>query len=440
MRHTANMPAPASPEPAEPFGRSRLRTGAWVLYDLANTIYIATVTFVFTPYAKQELGGSLTAHGVANFLSMVAAALLCPFFGALVDTTKRTRSYLTLSTALCITALAGWHFDYGPYWLLACFFLANLAYNVALVFYNSLLTSVAPPERAGRVSGIGVGLGYLGTILVLAITMTVRPTPQQFFLIAAALFLLFALPCMLFVKEQRSGDASAERMSSVGMLRQANRTLLQTVRDLPRHRALMWFLIGNFCLVDVLNTAILYFAEFTKSVFAEQADAGVVLFGTTFTGQAGIDSFMAIAGLCLNLIAMLVGIAIGAWADRAPLAVMRVSAISLLFALIGGAVFGGNSPLLYLSTLVAMGAFGLTGIWTAGRKVIVLLAPPDQIGQYFGLYGITLKLSVFGGVLYGLISDSYGSKPAMLAQSTQLLLGLLCLFMVQLPTARRNEP
>ena len=75
----------------------------------------------------------------------------------------------------------------------------------------------------------------------------------------------------------------------------------------------------------------------------------------------------------------------------------------------------------------------MTGIWSAGRKIIVVLAPPDQIGQYFGLYGITIKLSVFGSVTYGLISDSYGSKPAMLAQSAQLLIGLLCLFMVRLP-------
>ena len=127
---------------------------------------------------------------------------------------------------------------------------------------------------------------------------------------------------------------------------------------------------------------------------------------------------------------------IGRWTDRAPLTVMRSSAVLLLLALLGGAVFGGVSPLGYLCTLVALGAFGLTGIWTAGRKVVVQLAPPDQIGQYFGLYGITVKLSVFGAVIYGYVHHSFGAKPAMLAQSTQLLLGLLCLFMVRLPAAR----
>jgi UMF1 family MFS transporter len=409
---------------------SRARTTAWVLYDLANTIYIATITFVFTPYAKAELGG-LTGHSVTNFLSMVAAALLAPFFGALVDTTSRTRRYLTIGTSLCIAAVLGWSLDFGAFWLLACYFAANLAYNIALVFYNSLLTSVAEPERVGRISSIGVGVGYMGTLLVLFIMMTAHPSPRTFFVIAASLFLLLALPCMLLVKDKRITQSKSVPIRSA--MRDANKRLLITLRELPKHRALMWFLIGNFFLVDVLNTAILYFAEFTKSVFAEQASEGIELFGTTFTGQEGIDSFMGVTGICLNIIAMIVGILIGRWTDRDPLTVMRVSAVVLFFALIGGAVFGGNNPLAYLSTLVALGAFGLTGIWSAGRKIIVMLAPPDHIGQYFGLYGITIKLSVFGSVTYGLISDSYGSKPAMLAQSVQLLIGLLCLFMVRLP-------
>jgi UMF1 family MFS transporter len=412
---------------------SPLRVGSWVLYDLANTVYIATVTFVFTPYAKEVLGG-LSGHGITNFLSMVAAGLLVPFFGALVDTTGRTSRYLIVTTGLCITALAGWSLDWGGGWLLLCFFAANLCYNLALLFYNALLTSVAPPERAGRVSGLGVGVGYLGTILVLVSLLTLPAGERSFFLIAAAMFAVLALPCLLFVRERRAAPRVGGPLGPI--LREANGRLFETVRTLPRHPALMWFLIGNFFLVDVLNTAVLYFADFTKDVFAAKAETGVDLFGATFQGEAGIDEFMQIAGLCLNVIAMLVGISIGRWTDRAPLAVLRVSAVGLLFALAGGAWFGGVSPIGYLCTLVALGAFGLTGIWTAGRKVVVLLAPPDKIGQYFGLYGITVKLSVIGGVVYGLVHDEFGSKPAMLAQSSQLLLGLLCLLMVRLPSNR----
>ncbi|MCK5944848.1 MAG: MFS transporter, partial [Planctomycetes bacterium] len=257
------MASPTDPSSAPAVTASPLRVGSWVLYDLANTIYIATVTFVFTPYAREVLG-SLRGHGVTNFLSMVAAALLVPFFGALVDTTGRTSRYLWITTGLCVAALAGWHLDWGGGWLLLCFFAANLCYNLALLFYNALLTSVAAPEHAGRVSGLGVGIGYLGTILVLMTLLLLDTTERQFFLIAASMFAVLALPCLLFVRERRTPARASG--STAAILREANGRLLETLRGLPRHRPLMWFLLGNFFLVDVLNTAVLYFADFTKDV------------------------------------------------------------------------------------------------------------------------------------------------------------------------------
>ena len=420
------------PELTKPSDRatSPWRTGSWVVYDLAGNIYSATVTFVLTSYAKEQLGG-LTEYGVASFLSMFAAGLLIPFLGALLDTTGRTSRYLKVSTALCVAALAGWGLNWGGAWLLTCYFAANLSFNVALLFYNTLITSVAAPSRVGRISGLGIGVGYLGTIIVLVLLHLLDVGPRTFFLIAAGMFLVLACPCLAWVRDRR--DAGAPTKPTGEILREANHRLMETLRSLPKHPALMWFLIGNFFLVDVLNTAVIYFADFTTDVFAAQAEQGIELFGSIYQGQDGIREFMQIAGLYLNVIALMVGIGIGRWTDRAPLTVMIVSAVALFGALIGGAVYGGSDAVGYLCTLVALGGFGLTGIWAAGRKVIVLLSPPDMIGQYFGLYGITVKLSFFGSVIYGVVHDAYGSKAAMLAQSTQLILGLLCLLKVRIP-------
>jgi MFS-type transporter involved in bile tolerance (Atg22 family) len=160
-----------------------------------------------------------------------------------------------------------------------------------------------------------------------------------------------------------------------------------------------------------------------------------------------------IAGLGLNGLALLFGIGLGFLSDRRPLGVMRASAVALLLALCGGAFFGGRSALGYLLTLVLLGAFGLSGIWTAGRKVVVLLAPKERVGEFFGLYGITVKLSVIGSSIYGLVADLAGTyttapdgtstlvphdQAAMLAQSVQLVLGLAFLAFVRLPD-RRGE-
>src|SRR5262245_14099844 len=437
LRHTVRVADAEVPITKPDHRGSKLHIGAWVLYDLANTVYAATLTFLFTPFAIKALGGERTPIGLVQFSSMVVAGFLVPVFGALVDQTARTRGYLTVATLLCIAGTAGFGLDLGGGWLLACFFVANLTYNLGLLFYNSLLPAVALPDREGRVSGIGVGLGYFGTLVVLAVLLELKTDDRTKFLLAAALFLVVALPCMVLVRDPRPPRAGP----SGAAIRAALRQLASTLRELPQHRALLWFLLGNFCLVDVLNTAILFFADFTKDVFRPAAQAGgLLLFGKEIAGEDGLTNLLKITGLALNGLALPFGILLGPWTDRAPLWVMRTCALALLGALVGGTVFGGSSALGYLATLGALGAFGLAGIWTAGRKMVVLLAPAERVGEFFGLYGITVKLSVVGSAVYGIVADAYGCKPAMLAQGIQLLLGLGCLAMVRMPARPQATP
>lgn len=422
--------ADAEPPDQTPARGSKLHIGAWVLYDLANTVYYATLTYVFTPFAKEQLGGERTPIGLVGFGSMVVAAVLVPVLGALADQTARTRGYLTIATLLCIAGTAGFGLSVGTTAMLACFFVANLTYNLGLLFYNSLLPAVASPGREGRVSGLGVGLGYIGTIVVVVVVMRLPTTDRVRFLVAAGLFLVFALPCLLLVRDPRP-VRTGKRAEA---MRAALRQLAATLRSLPRYRALLWFLLGNFCLADVLNTAILFFADFTMEVFRDAADArSLSLLGLELVGGNGLTTLLMITALALNGLALLFGILLGPWTDRNPLAVMRASGLALLGALAGGTAFGGQSPLGYVLTLGVLGAFGLAGVWTAGRKMIVLLAPPERIGEFFGLYGITLKLSVVGFAVYPLVADAYGCKPAMLAQGIPLLIGLGCLAMVRVP-------
>ncbi len=427
------MPPPAATPPPPP---SRLRAAAWVLYDLANTVYSATLTFLFTPYAKAALGDDLRGVGLVQFASMAIAGVLVPVFGALLDQTARTRGYLTIATLLCIGATAAFGADVAPGWLLAFFFVANVTYNLGLLFYNALLPAVAAPGGEGRLSGLGTGLGYLGTIVVLGVIWPLPVAEAARFPLAALLFLVTAAPCLLLVRDPRRPRSDG----SGAAVRAAFTRLGATLRGLRQQPALLWFLVGNFCLVDVLNTAVLYFADFTTSVFRDAAAQGpLTLLGVTFDGPDPLRGLLMALGLLLNGLALLFGIVQGPLSDRAPLFVMRSSAVALLVALGGGALFGGHSVLGYTLTLVVAGAYGLAGVWTAGRTVVVLLAPPERVGEYFGLYGITVKLSVFGSAIYGLVEYEAGAKAAMLAQSLQLLIALGCLAMVRVPAARAAD-
>ena len=105
---------------------------------------------------------------------MVLSGLAVPLFAAIADKTGQSRRYLVITTLLCVAAMAAFALDAPLVWLLAAFAIANFCYNSALVFYNSLLASVAPVKKAGLVSGLGVGLGYIGTLLTLVILLPVE--------------------------------------------------------------------------------------------------------------------------------------------------------------------------------------------------------------------------------------------------------------------------
>lgn len=423
----------AKPQQGAPLAKARAT--AWVLYDLANTIYAASLTYLFTPYFTERFPDDRTLLGVVTTISMVFSGVAGPLLGAITDRNGRARGYLTIATVVNVVCILLWGLGGSAGALLAGLFVANFAYQTALTFYNSLLPSVAPPERAGWMSGVGTGVGYFGNIVVLVSLIVLPPASflevAPYLVFAGLAFLLFGLPCMLLVRDQRpalpGGQASAVRDSA--------RSLLNTLRRLPQNRPLCWFLLGNFFLVDVLNTAIQFFGDYVKEVFRTPYQAGTLSwFGIAFRPDGlGMVAFLAVLGLLLSLLAFVFGIALGRFTDRHPLGVMKLSGIGLGVGLLGGALFGGGNTMLFTISLVGFGALGLAGIWTAGRKLLMDLAPPDQLGEYFGLYGITVKISVIGSTAYGFIATYSGPQMALATQSIPLLLGLWFLWRVRLP-------
>ena len=58
--------------------------------------------------------------------------------------------------------------------MLACYVVANFAYQAAQPFYNAMLPELVPVEHQGRLSGMGAAVGYIGSIagVMLVIILT----------------------------------------------------------------------------------------------------------------------------------------------------------------------------------------------------------------------------------------------------------------------------
>ncbi len=382
---------------------------SWALYDFANTIFSAIVITAYFPLYLTSLAGNNRILGAATTGSMIAAGLVIPFLGALTDRTGKTKNYLIRATLLCIAALSLIPVFKNvaalvTFYALACFF-----YHGALVFYNSLLPSVAVPEKQGFASGLGTGLGYLGVVIALPLAHQVDQLfgrPLVFWL-AGLLFLLFSLPCFFFVPERSVPAPATFRWS---LWKSEWKKLLGFLGEVSKDPKLLFFFGGNFFVTDALNTMIMWVSVFAREVFHPEPAHLIGLL------------------MAINLAAFLFGIVAGFLTDK--IGAMKFFILSAAVLAVSVFLLSMSSSFAAFTAIsVAGGAFAISGIWTAGRKALVELAPKESVGEYFGLYGLTTKVSVIGSLAFSIIADFSGFRTALKTVAFPAAAGLLFLFL-----------
>ena len=371
-----------------PSGRAGVPV-AWALYDFANTIYsYAIVSFAMGLWLCNQLGTADGTFwfGVANAASVGLNALVSPVLGAMSDRGGRRLPYLLFFTAQTVIATAAIGLlPQGSSGFVALglilFTIANFSYQAALIYYDSTLPVVSKPTTRGRVSGIGVAVGYLGTIVIaLLILVTNSGSSGLTFLMAAGLFALFSIPIFLVVREPAGTGYRFRVGDAIASWRQL-RTTIEHARQVP---GLARFLVARFFYTDPVNTVIV-----VMGVFAVDA------IGLT-EGQANL--------ILLALVLAAVAASFG-WGYL----VERIGPKRTLMFVLGtwcvGLIIGG--AVLAFPTFVIAGLLlgsGLGGVWTSDRVFMLRLSPPERIGEFFGLYGLAGKFSaVTGPLLYGSI-------------------------------------
>jgi MFS transporter, UMF1 family len=403
-----------------PTGRT-IVPASWAIYDFANTIFSYAIVSVaiglwLTDTARFGLATGQLLQGVAIAVSVGLNAIVSPVLGALSDRGGRRLPFLLFFTVLCIvpTVLI------GPSPALVgvlLFIVANFAYQAALIYYDATLAIVSYPSTRGRLSGIGVAIGYMGTISVAVLLLLLGASVEQIFVIAGVLFAIFALPIFIFVREPGLETRLRPRdvVSSLGQLRET----IGHAREVP---GLLRFLLGRFFYSDAVNTLIV-----VMSVIAVRAMG--------FTEQ----QFIAIS-LMLTVVAILASFGWGWLTDRvgprkALIAVLASWTVGLVM---GTVALGIPGTFTGSAIFIAAGAIlgsGLGGVQVADRVFMVRLSPPARLGEFFGIYGLVGKASqVIGSLVYGLIVfflvDQYGNAAYQLAVLSLLVTMLIGLWLV----------
>ena len=403
---------------------------AWCLYDWANSAFpTVIVTFVFSSYfvgavASTPEAGTV-AWGRAVSISALLIGLLSPIAGAIADATGRRKPWLFGFSATCaVTTAALWFVRPDPSDVplaLILFVLANAAFEIGTVFYNAMLPALVPPDRIGRLSGLGWGVGYAGGLicLVVALLALVQADPPPFGLdkgaaehvravapLTALWFVLFAAPIFLFTP-----DVPPTGLGFVSAARRGIVTLARTFVEVRKYRNIARFLVAQLLYIDGLNTLFAF--------------GGIYAAGTFGMTTAEIIQF----GIALNIAAGL-GAAGFAWIDDWIGAKKTVLIALVCMMVIGVPLLLVQTKLGFWLLAVPLGIF-FGPAQAASRSLMGRLAPANLRGEMFGLFALSGRITAFlGPATLAWATDRFASQRAGMAT---VLVFLLAGFLLLIP-------
>ncbi len=378
----------AAGEPPAQHRITRRAVVSWVLYDLANTIFsMGVISLYFSLWVRDSVGAGKADswYGMITALSMAVIFVVSPLLGSMTDRARRRMPFLVVSTLVCVlftTQLARAGFG----WTAFFFVIANIAYQAGLQFYDALLPEVSTEENRGRIGGIGVGVGYLGSYLAVGIGLLLgtEDKPLLFTIIGVA-FLVFAIPCFLFVKERGNPDP---RPINLRMVLDSTRETIHTLTTSQEYPGLLRFLVGRVFYTDAINTVISIMALYTVNV----------AIGTGLTEAQGQHEAQLVMMSAITF-AVIGGFVWGWLTDRyGPKRTLDFVLRSWIVIFVFAAIIGiAKLPLWALYVVAATAGFSLGGVWAADRPFMLRLTPPARVGEFYGLYGMVGRFSAITG-------------------------------------------
>tara|TARA_B100000029_G_scaffold330109_1_gene322391 strand:- start:2299 stop:3531 length:1233 start_codon:yes stop_codon:yes gene_type:complete len=397
----------------------------FALYDFANSAFTTIIiTFIFATYfAKQIAPNPILGQsywgwtiGITGFL----VAVIGPIIGSFADKKNKIVFFIRCFSLLCIffTALLWFAKPYESYLLYTLIIvgIANLFYELSLIFYNSLLKNITTDKNLGRSSGFGFALGYVGGIVILIISiklfidtnnlpfgLTKEDSENVRFiaLLVSIWFLLFSTPFLFFVIKHST--KKIKTIASSNLIDLKNLIWKGKVSTLGK------FLIARMLYADGLNAIIVMGGIFAVGVFnleiKELLKLSVLMNITAFIGAfiGGIanDKYGSKTVIVLSLIGLI------------------ISSSAILFTFSVSTFF----------FLAAINGLFIGPIQSASRVVITSMLNKNNQGKGFGLFATSGKLTSFLGPL--LVSTvTFLTASQRLGFSAAILLLLAGLFVL----------
>ncbi len=361
----------------------------WSLYDFANTIYSMNIVSLYLKrYLVEDMKLDDRYFDIPFALSMAFAALVLPAMGALSDHSTKKKLFVMLFTLTCCISVGLMSIVPASLILMTLFLfvIAQFSYEAAMPFYNALLYSVAEGKQARFVSGIGVSLGYVGSIVGMALILPFV-TGSMFgldlgidaggkvssFLPTALLFMLFAVPLFLWVHE--APRYIHKKVTFAG----AYRDVWDGIRLTRKYPGVLRFLIADYFIEDAVTTVILNIGLYC-SIVLNLHEEQITTFLIISTTSAVVGSFI-------------IGKVAEYWSLKN---IMMCVVVGWVIALIAFVLTDSMAVTWVLGSVVGI---LLGGLWTTSRPLLAELVPREELGRFFGLFSLSGRAAAVIGPL-----------------------------------------
>jgi MFS transporter, UMF1 family len=253
--------------------RGRVLAG-WVGYDMALHGYALMIPAVgyalyFTSFVAAGEARANLLWSIAVAIPLVVSGLLAPLLGALADARGWHRALLAVATLACAAATAALAIPVqgAVVSAIATFTLAHLAFLLASSLYNAYLPKLSDESNVARISGLGWGLSYLGSIACLLLCLPfvaggiVSGGEGHYalaFVVTAVFLALVGLPAACALPATKPDRADRGN---------PYRRIADSVRGWRGQPGIPRFLLGYYLINDAVVTVVYFTGIFLKDSF-----------------------------------------------------------------------------------------------------------------------------------------------------------------------------
>ena len=367
---------------------------AWVLYDVGNSAFTmlacSLIPIWFKSLAIGDAPGQITSDKATAYYSIAIAivtiviALLGPILGAIADHKDTKKIFFTTAVSLGVIGCILNGFATGWVAFIVIYIFAKVFYQASLTFYDSMLNDVTTEDRMDLVSSYGYAWGYIGSCIPFTVALVAYILgPDMLGKIPGRLSMIigfavtgiwwFCVTIPLIKNYKQRYYVEVEKHAIGHAFTKIGRTLKKiAVED----KKVLFFLIAFFLYIDGVGTII----------------DNCINIGT----DLGLNTVGQVVFLLLTQVVAWLG----------SLAFARLSLKHDTVTLICICIVGYFCVCLYALTLSTIWHFGILAfgvgcfqgsIQSLSRSYYSKIIPPENSGEYFGIYDIFAKGASFLG-------------------------------------------